>query len=166
MESIKPAGNEPGASAAARAARRNLQVVIAEGSRGQFESLIPLVEFLIDRGHRPLVNQSNNGFFYLARSRRCWLGRRITLDIWQEIQDHFVLPPSIVYQPGMIIDQASGVRIVGWNRVILDDGIQPVSVWEERGVRRSVPSPGPTTRSLRSSRECRRWRALLRYAVR
>jgi hypothetical protein len=133
VDSITPAASGSDAGAPTDISKKVFREVIAEGSRGSFENLIPIVEFLVDRGHRPLVNQGNHGFFYLARSRRCWLGRRITEEVWQEVQEHFVLPPSIVYQPGLIIDQASGVRIVGWNRVILDDGIHPVSVWEERG---------------------------------
>lgn len=118
--------------------------IIAAGPMdGGDRHLISLVEFLVERGHRPIVNQHDHGFFYLAGKRRCWLSRRITWETWQAITERFVLPDNIVLRPGVIADDANEVLIVGWNRVVLDDGLQPVEVWEERGCPEIAAEPEP-----------------------
>lgn len=125
------------------------RVIIAAGPLDDGDRhLIPLVEFLVERGHRPIVNQHDHGFFYLAGKRRCWLSRRITRETWQAIAERFVLPDNIVLSPGLIEDKANKVLILGWDRVILEDGLHPVEVWKNGDAPRSRPNPNPRTRWL------------------
>jgi hypothetical protein len=94
--------------------------------------LIPLARFLVEeRGHMPLEEPDEYGWF-LENGMKCHLSRSITAEDWEAVNEHFVVPPNVVYIFGRIRDQVNKVEMIGFDTIIDLDGEIPIEVWEER----------------------------------
>jgi hypothetical protein len=109
---------------------------ITAGGGGQqfgYAHLIPIAKLPIERGHHlPLHRRSKFGFGSRPGRVVCDLSRTITPDDWAAINERFLLPDNIAYYKGLIRDSANGVDFLGCDEIVCDDGLQPISVWEQR----------------------------------
>lgn len=88
----------------------------------------PVLEFLNQRGHRPLPERSSG---WDPGPDMVQLTRVITPADWAAINREFSMPDNVVYFDGTIRDEVNDVHIVGTDEFF--DGVQSVCVelWEE-----------------------------------
>jgi hypothetical protein len=74
-----------------------------------------LVDLLLERGHTLVFPQEPHGLHPSPAGPVCDLYGRITPQDWAAINDEFELPPTLVYEFGIIRDHANWLDIVGWD---------------------------------------------------
>jgi hypothetical protein len=94
--------------------------------------MVPIANFLIERGHPPINYAERSGFTGTRYGMKCRLGYWISEADCVAINEAFVVPPNIQYYQGLIRDNVNRVDITGHEEVTCEDGVQPVSVWADR----------------------------------
>lgn len=107
------------------------EVVPAGKQNPSWHHMVPIANFLIQRGHPPINYTERSGFTGTMQGMKCRLGYWITDEDWTEVNEAFVIPSNIRYFEGMIRDSLNRVDIIGHEHVTCEDGVQHISVWEE-----------------------------------
>jgi hypothetical protein len=111
-----------------------------DGWSGKPGFMLPVVDFLIERGHLPLAEdgESDRG---PGNDRN--LTRIINPSDWAAINKRFAMPDNITYLDGLIRDNANRCDVNGYDELTgLNGEITFIEIWEDEQVerrRRSAP---------------------------
>ena len=103
--------------------------------------LVPLARFLVvERGHLPIHEPARWGFTGAGSFQ---FSRRITEADWEALNQHFVIPPNIWFDQGLIRDQDNRADLFGADEVEVLNGMEPIDAWEakERALDRTYGRP-------------------------
>jgi hypothetical protein len=107
---------------------------IIPGGRVQFawRNLVPIVQLLMERGHPLIYDNGNSGFVSTPGRWICSLGRAITADDWEAINERFALPDTIVFVNSVIRDGINKIDIIGFDEIKAPNGVVSIDEWEEQ----------------------------------
>ena len=89
------------------------QVIPAGVQDRPLKTLEPIVRLLIARGHEPVGEPHKLGFRPTPGGYVCSLRGALTAADWAAVNEHFELPPTLVFEAGTIRDHANWIDIEG-----------------------------------------------------